>query len=129
VTPAQILMVDATWRAASARPAELRAAIAANLPTDSRDADERARWIMRTVDRLAPLLTSPTQLCIAANEIIERRGTVTSADLVAWRDAMLAGLNEVLGPQPEATLVAWHQACGLFADVIAALIVNPFYAE
>jgi hypothetical protein len=126
VTPTQIVRVDSTWRAASTRRTELRAAIAANLPPHTTTADERAKWIMRTVDRLVPLLASPTQLCIAANEIIVRRGTVTSADLVAWRDALLAGLEDVLGTQPEPTLVAWNQACGLFGDVIAALIVNPF---
>jgi hypothetical protein len=126
VTPAQIVRVDTTWRAACGRRTELRAAIAANLPAGTTAADARAKWIMRTVDRLVPLLASPTQLCIAANEIVVRRGTVTTADLVAWRDALLAGLNHVLGAQREPTLVAWNQACGLFADVIAALIVNPF---
>jgi hypothetical protein len=122
----QISRVAATWRAAGRRRWDLKAAIASNLPDGTRHVDDKAEWIMQTVDRLVPLLTSPTQLCIAAQEMVERRGPMTTADLVASRDALLAGIAHVLGPQSEQTLVAWHQACGLFADVIAALVVNPF---
>ena len=125
MTPAQIARMEATWRAACRRRADLHAAIADHLP-QSTDTVERARWIMQTVDCLAPLLTSPTQLCLAANSMAEQRGTVTSADLIADRDALLAGIHCVLGEQSEPTLVAWHQACGLFADVIAELILNAF---
>jgi hypothetical protein len=96
------------------------------LPEGTRHVDAKADWIMQTVDRLVPLLTRPTQLCIAAQDMVERRGIVTTADLVASRDALLAGLAHVLGPPSEPTLAAWNQACGLFADVISALVVNPF---
>jgi hypothetical protein len=126
VTPVQISRVAATWRAAGRHRLDLKTAIASSLPDGTRHVDAKAEWIMQTVDRLVPLLTSPTQLCIAAQEMVERRGTMTTADLVASRDALLAGLDHVLGPPSEQTLVAWHQACGLFADVISALAVNPF---
>lgn len=117
-----------TWRAAVCRRSDLQAAIARNFPDGTRNVEDKAEWIMQTVDRLVPLLTSPTQLCIAAQEMVKRQETVTTADLVASRDALLAGIADVLGPQSEPTLAAWHQACGLFADVIAALVVNPFCA-
>jgi hypothetical protein len=126
VTPIQISRVAATWRAAERRRSDLQTAIAGNLPPGTRHVEAKAMWIMQTVDRLLPLLASPTQLCDAAHDMVERRGTVTTADLIASRDALLAGLAHVLGPPSEPTLVAWNQACGLFADVIAALVVNPF---
>ena len=126
MTPVQISRVTATWRAAGRRRPELQTAIADNLPIGTRHVEAKAEWIMQTVDRLVPLLTKPTELCVAANEMVERRETVTTADLIASRDALLAGLAYVLGPPSEPTLVAWNQACGLFADVIAALVVNPF---
>ena len=126
MTPVQISRVAATWRAAVRRRSDLQFAIADNLPAGTRHVDAKAEWIMQTVDRLVPLLVSPTQLCVAAKDMVEQRGTVTTADLIASRDALLAGLAKVLGPQSEATLAAWNQACGLFADVIAALVVNPF---
>lgn len=81
---------------------------------------------MQTVDRLAPLLVSPTQLCIAATDMAEQRGPVHMDDLIADREALLTGIRDVIGTQPDQTVAAWHQACGIFADVIAALIVNPF---
>jgi hypothetical protein len=126
MTPAQIARVDSSWRAACRCRSELQAAITLNMPAGTKKVDDKAQWIMQTVDRLVPLLTSPTQLPPAAMEMVERRGKVTSDDLIAARDALLAGLDHVLGDLSEPTLVAWHQACGLFADVIASLIVNPF---
>jgi hypothetical protein len=126
MTPAQIVRVDASWRAACRRRSELQTAITLNMPPGTKKVEVRAEWIMQTVDRLVPLLASPTQLPPAAKEMVARRGKVTSADLIAARDALLAGLSHVLGDLSPPTLVAWHQACGLFADVIAALIVNPF---
>ena len=118
--------VEATWRAACRRRAEIQAAIAENLPPETTGVKARAEWIMQTVDRLAPLLVRPTQLCVAAKAMAEQRGAVTSADLVADRDALLEALHHVLGSQSEPTLTTWHQAFGLFADIIAAFIVNPF---
>ena len=58
-----------------------------------------------------------------------RRKAVTSGDLTTDRDALMAGIEAVLGPLPEECTLAWHRACGLFADVIAGLIFNPFRDE
>ncbi len=126
MTPAQIARVEATWRAACRRRAEIHAAIADSLPPGTMDVDARADWIMETVDRFAPLLVSPSQLCVTAKAMAEQRGSVTTADLVADRDAILEALHHVLGSQSEQTLIAWHQAFGLFADIVAAFIANPF---
>ena len=66
---------------------------------------------------------------VAAVEMATRRKAVTSGDLTTDQDALMAGIEAVLGPLPERCTLAWHRACGLFADVIAGLIFNPFRDE
>ena len=100
MTPVQIFGVTATWRAVGRRRSDVQTSIANNVSEGSGHVDAKAEWIMQTVDRVVPLLTSPTQLCCAAQEMIERRGTATTADLIASRDALLGGMADVLGRSP-----------------------------
>jgi hypothetical protein len=126
MTPQEIDEVVRSWRSACRHRSTLWAAIRAHLPEGSMCADERADWIIGTVDCLHVMLASPNRLAVAAIEMAERRKAVTSADLQSDRDALMAGLETVLGPLSEDCTMAWHRACGLFADVIAGLIFNPF---
>ena len=129
MTPREIDEVVESWRAACCQRTTLRAAISAHLPADSTCACDRTDWIMQTVDRLHVLLSSPNQLAVAAVEMASRRKVVTSAELRSDQDALIMGIETVLGPLPEECTKAWHRACGLFADVIAGLIFNPFRGD
>jgi hypothetical protein len=105
-----------------------RAAITAHLPP-TRCASASHRVDHQTVDRLHPLLSSPHQLAVAAVEMATLRKVVTSTELRCDQDALITGIETVLGPLPEECTMAWHRACGLFADVIAELIFNPFRGD
>ena len=129
MTPREIDEVVESWRAACRQRAALRAAITAHLPADSMCVCDRTEWIMQTVDRLHLLLSSPHQLAVAAVEMATRRKVVTSTELRCDQDALITGIETVLGPLPEECTKAWHRACGLFADVIAELIFNPFRGD
>jgi hypothetical protein len=129
VTPREIDEVVDSWRAACRDRTALRAAITANLPEESTCVCDRTEWIMQTVDRLHVLLSSPNQLAIAAVEMATRRKVVTSTELRSDQDALIAGIETVVGPLPEECTMAWHRACGLFADVFAGLIFNPFRGD
>ena len=106
----------------------LRRAIIDNLPEGSMCARERADWILLTVDRLQPLLATPNRLTTTAIEMAVLRHAVTSAELRCDERALMRGIETVLGPLSEDCTMAWRRACGLFADVIAGLIFNPFRA-
>jgi hypothetical protein len=129
VTPREIDEVVESWQAACCERTALRAAIAAHLPPDSTCACDRTDWIMQTVDRLHLLLSSPNQLTVAAVEMATRRKVVTSTELRSDQDALIAGIETVVGPLPDECTMAWRRACGLFADVIAGLIFNPFRGD
>jgi hypothetical protein len=129
MTPQEINEVVRSWRSASRQRDVLRAAIMAHLPEGWMCAAERADWIIQTVDCLHVLLNNPNRVSVAAVEMASRRKAVTSADLQTDRDALIYGIETVLGPLPEECTMAWHRACGLFADVIAGLIFNPFREE
>ena len=129
MTPREIDEVVESWRAACRERTALREAIAANLPAEPTCACDRTDWIMQTVDRLHVLLSSPNQLAVAAVEMATLRKAVTSAELRSDQDALIMGIEAVLGPLPEECTMAWRRACGLFADVIAGLIFNPFRGD
>jgi hypothetical protein len=61
-------------------------------------------------------------------EFTDRAGLFHAASS-ALREAASAHRLTVLGPLPEECTMAWHRACGLFADVIAGLIFNPFRGD
>jgi hypothetical protein len=126
MTPQEIDEVVRSWRSACRQRGVLRDAIVAHLPEGSMCAGKRADWIIQTVDCLHVLLNNPNRVAVAAVEMATRRKAVTSGDLQTDRDALIAGIEAVLGPLPEECTMAWHRASGLFADVIAGLIFNPF---
>jgi hypothetical protein len=126
MTPVQIDEVVCSWRSACEQRDVLRRAITAHLPRDSMPVEDRADWILRTVDRLLPVLATPHDLATTAVEMAALRHAVTSSELRSDKQALMSGLETVIGPLPEECRLAWHRACGLFGDVIAELIFNPF---
>jgi hypothetical protein len=126
MTPLQIDEVVRSWRSACEQRDELRRGITAHLPQGSMPVDARADWILQTVDRLLPVLATPHEVATTATAMAALRHAVTSSELRSDKQALMAGLEAVLGPLSEECTLAWHRACGLFGDVIAELIFNPF---
>jgi hypothetical protein len=128
MTPREIDEVVCSWRAACLRREELRLAISEHLSGGTMSFEARADWIVQTVDELHGLLSCPNELAVAAVEAAARRKVVTSGELRSDRHALMAGVDAMVGPLTEECTMAWRRACGLFGDIIAGLIFNPFRA-
>jgi hypothetical protein len=128
MSPEQIDAVATSWAALQTFPRErLCCAIAGYLPCDAPwPPQDRAAWIVRTVDRLHCLLDRPGVLAAKAAEIIDERTPCGPGSLAVEQEALLAGLRDSLDGMDDDVARAWRHACHLFAELIAARTIAPF---
>lgn len=126
MSPDEIDAVADSWQRALAEPDRLRAAIGARLTGSAPFREERARWIVRSVSCLSPVLDHPTAFVPAAVVLIASRYPVTIEELAAERDALLGALEERSGPLTPGARRAWDLAVDLFAEIVASIGLDPF---
>ena len=127
MSPEQIGIVAGSWRMATGQRALLLGAMGERLgDCDGWPADARALWLLDAVTALEPLLSRPAELAEAAAPIATCRRTCGRDNLVDEGDALLAGLDQVLGPLDERARRAWRQAWHLLAEIIAGMTLAPF---
>lgn len=126
VSPDDIALVHRTWRSALADMDQVHQAVAARLTGSASFRAERARWVLRAVSLLAPLLDRPTTFEPVAAELIANRYPVTLDELAVERDALLGALAEQVGGLTGSELRAWELAIGLFSEIVAAIGLDPF---
>jgi hypothetical protein len=130
MNPVQIDAVVAHWHEAEPERERLVGLIAAHLPQSTAwPPAERSAWIVDAVDRMHGLLPCPTDLAREAAIATSARPSTHASALIIERDALLAGLAELLGPMDEALRCAWRCACQLFAETVAELSMAPFGAR
>jgi hypothetical protein len=125
MTPDQIDTVVSTWQSARRDPGLLEAIVNGFPPSDA-EAAQHGDWVFRAVSRLSPMLDRPTLFAPAAATLAYERAPVQLAELAADRDALLSGLQQVLGPLDPDDLRAWQLAIELFAEIICDLAFEPF---
>jgi hypothetical protein len=127
MSPEQIGIVAASWRMATGQRAQLLAAIGEVLGNcDGWPAVSRAVWLLDAVTTLEPLLSHPAALAEAATPIATCRRACGSDDFACEGDALLAGLDRVLGPLDDTARRAWRQAWHLLAEIFAGMTLAPF---
>lgn len=128
MSPEQIEAVVTSWAALQTVPRErLRRSIAVYLPADAPwPPEDRAAWIVRTVERFHCLLDRPAVLASETAGVIDERTPCGPGSLVVEQEALLAGLRDCLDGMDDDVAQAWRQACHLFAEVIAARTIAPF---
>ena len=126
MSPDDIDQVTRTWRAAMADEDVLTRSIGERLTGTVPFRAERARWIVRSVSSLAPVLDHPTAFGPTAVELIALRFPVTLDELAQERDALLGALAERCGPLAPDAAHSWDLAFELFAEIVCAIGLDPF---
>lgn len=117
-----------TWSLATPRAAALRARMCAALGADDR-AMWRTDWLLGAVAHLVLVLDRPAALVTEGRAEITRRLPVTLAELAEDRDALLAALDQLVGPLQPGQRRAWMLATDLFAEIVGDLVIDHFAVE
>ena len=126
MSPDEIDQVTCIWRSARADEALLADAIGERLVGTAEFRADRARWIVRSVSSLAPVLHHPTAFGPVAADLITLRFPVTLDELAQERDALLGALAERCGPLAPDAAHSWDLAFELFAEIVCAIGLDPF---
>jgi hemoglobin-like flavoprotein len=125
----EIGLVTDSWRNALSQPDVLFSALTERLDGTDRFRTERARWIVDAVSALSEVLDHPATFEPRAAEVLARRSNVTVEELGTERDALLAALTELDPGMTTETARAWQLAIGLFAELVAAVGLEPFKGD
>lgn len=125
VSPDDIDQVTRTWQKALTDRDLLLQAIGDRLPGAPTFRAERSEWIVRSVSLLSPVLEHPTAFEPVAVDLISLRFPVTTDELSAEREALLAALRDRCSLSPEAVR-AWNLAIDLFGEIVCSIGLDPF---